>query len=331
MYGALLKESAGIVGRRFFLDALLPCFAVGAIAVVIVGSDRAGGLGKAVREWTAQDVEMKTVQIVAFFAAVALLAVLLNSMLIVLVRFFEGYWPQPLANLGKGLHQARLRRLADQEALYFRYPPKSRPEEVMPTRLGNVLKSAELYPALRYGMDGVLFWPRLYVVLPDRVAAMLAEARSALERLLTLSWLVGVFAIITGTYLLVARGSWVLYLASLVGGTLLALVCYRAALRVANEYAEQVRAVFDVYRRDLTEKLEGEDSTLDRPQWMALGRFWYQGIPREAQIEPDKADKPILTAPKRTASVWVPTLSTWYAALVLLVGAAGAYWLANRP
>lgn len=45
------------------------------------------------------------------------------------------------------------------------YPPSL--SEVMPTKVGNILKSSESYAGTRYGMDGVAFWPRLYHVIPN--------------------------------------------------------------------------------------------------------------------------------------------------------------------
>lgn len=320
MLGSLLKESAGIVGRRFFLDALVPSFAVGALAVVVVAGHRADGPGRMVTTWTAQSVELKTLQVVLFFAVVAFIAILVSSTSIALLRFFEGYWPRPFSAFGKHWHRLRLLRLDDEQELYFRYPPKTRLDEVMPTRLGNIFKSAELYPALRYGMDGVLFWPRLYAVLPDRVAAGLGEARSTLERLLALSWLSGLFAIGTSAYLLVVRGPSSVYLGCLLGGTLVAHICYLAALRAADGYAEQVRAAFDVYRGDLAVKLHGDSAAPDRLQWRGTGQFWFRGIPEGTQLVPDE---PAPAVPESAGRGWTPTLATWWAALILVAAGAG--------
>lgn len=312
------------MGRRFFLDALVPSFTAGALAAVVVGSHRAKGVSSMAATWTAQGVELKTLQVVLFFAVIAFIAILLNSTSIALLRFFEGYWPRPFSTFGKHWHRLRLQRLDDDQQLYFRYPPKSRLDEVMPTRLGNIFKSAEMYPALRYGMDGVLFWPRLYAVLPDRVATGLGEARSMLERLLALSWLSGLFAIGTSTYLVVVRGPSALYLGCLLGGSLVAHTCYLAAVHAADGYAEQVRAAFDVYRRELAAKLDGESVALDRPQWKGLGQFWFRGIPRETQVVPDE---PAPVEPENADRGWTPTLSTWWASLIMVAAGAGLLWL----
>ena len=59
----------------------------------------------------------------------------------------------------------------------------------MPTRLGNVFRAAESYPAdsRLYGMDAVFFWPRLYPLLPESLRVELASARSSIDMMLVTS------------------------------------------------------------------------------------------------------------------------------------------------
>ncbi len=73
------------------------------------------------------------------------------------------------------------------------YPPL--PEMVLPTRFGNILRSAESYPASRYGMDGVLTWPRLIHVMDDSYYQKLDQSNNGLAFVvnsLLLSFLLGI-------------------------------------------------------------------------------------------------------------------------------------------
>jgi hypothetical protein len=90
-------------------------------------------------------------------------------------------------------HQLDERRLQLHRRLFLFYPPA--PESVMPTALGNVLKSAERYPWQRYRLDAVVIWPRLQPLLPSGSDDLLQQAKTSLDLLLTLAsftWLFGV-------------------------------------------------------------------------------------------------------------------------------------------
>lgn len=71
------------------------------------------------------------------------------------------------------LRMQRVRQILDQ------YPPE--PADVLPTRLGNALRSGELRAGERYGWNTIYTWPRLYLTLPEPVAIAYRYSRDAID------------------------------------------------------------------------------------------------------------------------------------------------------
>jgi hypothetical protein len=150
----------------------------------------------------------------------------------------------------------------------------------MPTRLGNVLRTAESYPGdkERWELDAVFWWPRLYLVLPDSARSQVDDARAALDQLIVLAWLSGAFAVValalTGAGLALPVG-----LGCAGGGLLLSRAAYQAAVTSAAAFGELLRACFDLYRGDVLKQLGwAMPPTLDeeRELWAALGQQLYR-------------------------------------------------------
>ncbi len=184
------------------------------------------------------------------------------------LRLAEGYWPGPL----RALRFARARRLAEEKQrmqerwnkLAERYqndragmtleemdeyarldarlvmtcPRKA--NLFMPTRLGNVLRTAEEYPQVRYGLEIRLTFPRLWLLLPKNMRAELSTARLALdERTRLLVW--------AALYLLWAPlNLWALPVAVVLGA-----IAYGGMYAAAGVYGELLCSAYDLYRFEL--------------------------------------------------------------------------------
>lgn len=187
------------------------------------------------------------------------------------------------------------------EFWYGNYPKE--PEKALPTRLGNILKAAEEYPAYegRYGIDAVFFWPRLIAVVPDSTRANLSDARATFVLLLNVCTLalllsVGVLAALVFAVIHPAVAFW----ASAASGAVLAYLMYRSALGPARVYGELVRATFDLYRGDLLNQLklsEPASFAQERTLWSNLGQMMYRG---------DASDPDILDSARVSAAAAAP-------------------------
>lgn len=121
------------------------------------------------------------------------------------LRLLEGYWPGPFRGLRFRLARWRAKRLAKKETRWQALadvPPERRSAEqqseyadldaelahypvdsrrLMPTALGNLLRSAEEYPQVRYGLGMSVCWPRMWLVVPKETRETLAQAQQQLN------------------------------------------------------------------------------------------------------------------------------------------------------
>jgi hypothetical protein len=83
-----------------------------------------------------------------------------------------------------------------QARIYFGYPADGK--YFLPTRFGNIIRSAELYPQTSYGLDGAFWWPRLFPLIPEVIQDNMNEqlvSMMTLIHLSCLSFLAGLFSI----------------------------------------------------------------------------------------------------------------------------------------
>jgi hypothetical protein len=280
LFGAL-KEAASFLERRFLLNAFFPSLIFwGALLLAFLAPD--GGINRAATAWAGQSATVQIAVSAAYLAWTWFWAGIIASQWRSIVRLYEGYWNprfDRLTQVGRNWHIRQLLRLYEDEeyeALYYGYPYTTDLDEVMPTRFGNILKNAELYPRYRYQADAVLLWPRLTHLVPERFNQILSDARAQVEFLLVISTLSTVFALVAGVYLLVVGASWWIFLACFWGGLFLAFGTYLGSLNNALVYAQQFKAGFDLYRMELLRqmRLEPQDNlATERELWDKVYEF----------------------------------------------------------
>ena len=150
--------------------------------------------------------------------------------------------------------------------LLRRSPSKDR---VLPTKLGNVMRAAEDLPEKKYGLNALVCWPRLWLLLPNDAKKELTGSRAplnaaALAFLWCLSFLVW--------------SIWAWWAAPL--GLLAAFLAYRSMVMAAVIYGELIESTFDVHRIVLYKALRWplpKNPSLEREVGEQITEYLYHG------------------------------------------------------
>lgn len=198
-------------------------------------------------------------------------AVVVQALTNPVLRLLEGYWPPPVmktigvwkvkriaagraceATTWQQLQQraqdgalsAAQRRSLGELERRRRYRPVL-DDELMPTRIGNTLRAAETRPAHRYGLEAVVVWPRLWLVMPDTARQEIATARGSLDSSVAVAiWGVGFICLSSLAWWAAPLGAMIAVLA----------VIFWIPVR-AEVFAELVEGCFDLYRTALYTQL----------------------------------------------------------------------------
>ena len=185
------------------------------------------------------------------------------------LRLLEGYWPEwlnPLTNRLVQGQRRRFKRLDQQlQALNRQGLTTLTPQEreayiqadldlgefpelgrLLPTRLGNMLRAAEDHCAVKYGLDAIICWPRLWLLLPEATKTELSQARQHLNGTVRI-WVWGMLFLIWAPLF----GVWWPLLLGL--GT--AWLAHRWLIQAARVYGDLIEAAFDLYRLQLYQAL----------------------------------------------------------------------------
>lgn len=183
------------------------------------------------------------------------------------LRLLEGYWPGPFRGLRFRLARWRAKRLAKKETRWQALadvPPERRSAEqqseyadldaelahypvdsrrLMPTALGNLLRSAEEYPQVRYGLGMSVCWPRMWLVVPKETRETLAQAQQQLNSAVRCFTWGALFVVWT------PFAWW-----ATLGALLVSAAAYWAALQAVGAYGDLLRSAFDLHRFALYEQ-----------------------------------------------------------------------------
>jgi hypothetical protein len=277
-----LAQLSTVFRRRFLFNALLPTLVFSTLLVALFATQVASlhGIGL---WWTGLDGLSKALVALAYLAGVWFLAGAVASQWRNIIRLFEGYPVMRILGTrtpGLAWHSRRAHRLwqgedpdavedddAEAEDHDGRGPRQSEAyrqyllvqhdgdeREVLPTRLGNILRAGERYPLTHYGMDAIYFWPRLFPLLPAQFQDDYEKFMQQYELPLVIAFQTAASAMVGGILLLASSGPPMLFLSWFAGGVVLAYLFYWLALPNAMEIAEQQRTAFDLYRHLLLEQ-----------------------------------------------------------------------------
>ena len=142
--------------------------------------------------------------------------------------------------------------------------------DFLPTRLGNLLRSTERRPYDRYGLDAIICWPRLWLLLPDSAKKELQDARAQLNNgVRVFSW----------SLLFLIWTCWAWWAAPVAIGSALFAYCW--ILDTAEVYGDLIESVFDLYRGLLYQSIrwpQPEDPKQEQEMGQKLTEYLWRGF-----------------------------------------------------
>jgi len=260
-----LGAAAKSTSARFNLVSLIPSAVLATAIVLLVASGSFSG----VPSMHALALRLREVNILIaslLFLAVFSVALILSPFQLMLVRLLEGYWEEVpvlrrLRFIGVEVNRRRwveILTIKRDDALLARLYPLE-PDDLLPTRLGNVLRAAERSAGTQHGFTSPIeMLPRVYPYMSSPLSEAFGDARNELDiacRMSVVLWMLAALSAVVFTYdgaVLATRGA---LLAIPAAAALLGAVSYRGAVRSAGEYGRFLHYVFDLHRRDLIRAL----------------------------------------------------------------------------
>jgi len=154
----------------------------------------------------------------------------------------------------------------------------------MPTRLGDILRAAEQRPHDKYGLDAIICWSALWLLLPAEAKTELVQAGSALDNAAR-AWLWGAVFVVWTPW------NW---LALPIAVIIPVLAYYIGIVPAATLFGELTVSAFDLYRFRLYDNLHLPRPTspaLERRDGLRVSRLLWEGLdePGLNYIQPPQA------------------------------------------
>ncbi|MCZ7384381.1 MAG: hypothetical protein O8C63_06470 [Candidatus Methanoperedens sp.] len=170
--------------------------------------------------------------------------------------------------------------------LYYIYHANLDEEEVtsslMPTTLGNIFRSIEVYPNWKYGMDGVFFWHRLKSYISEQESIDLDERYAFVNMYTYLSLIFGLSYFIFEILSIFSMGKILAIIFSVIAliFLFLSILCYNILLDSAVLYGHSVRSMFDLHRKELLDKFNLKTMNIDpkseeKEIWRSIKEYLY--------------------------------------------------------
>ena len=299
MFGSLwetMQEKAyeGILSRLYGPAFL---FWTGGLAVYAL----AHGISPLLNTILVLELPVQAALVVGGLLWIAATDAVMDRLSLPILRFMEGYWPSPpLGWLRLWLTRRQEKRLsrivADRQELVNRrnngkLTPKEAlrlarrdrqiagmppPGSLMPTSLGNRFRAAERQVVEKYGLDPIVCWPRLWLLLPDSVREPLQASRSRLDRAAQAfiwGWLFLVWSFLS---------PWVVLLAAI-----WIWMSWRLTLQASAEFCLLMESTFDTHRLALYDVLgwrRPQSSDREVEQGALLSEFLYRGTSQHRSV-----------------------------------------------
>jgi hypothetical protein len=167
---------------------------------------------------------------------------------------------------------------------------------ILPTRLGNVIRSFEYYSDREYGIDSIEIWPRLVAIIPKEYALAVDDAKTSFDFMMNCSalslLLAGLVMVASLVYpdQFLARPALPYSLLKIAAFGSLFFFFYKLSISRADAWGSMVKGAFDLYRWELLKKLgyqqEPERREEERAIWGEISRQMIYGDRPEKTFQP---------------------------------------------